>query len=179
MICVSYHNHVCNVALRSVSGKIALPIISQMALYLAPILTFTQNIGRVSRRWTKPESLRQHHAQFTPEVFENKGFLDIVPLREVDIALSWGQGGEDHRTPCTNRGRQIKWYKDLWLSRLRRLWRLLLCLVAKTVRRCMSHRMQQHSSRSTTTSWFTSAYCFGRAFRPVQPALPPRGGAYG
>ena len=148
-------------------------------LYLDRPAVLAQNMDAPARDCTRLESLLQHCAQFALEVFENKAFLPIVESREVDIALSWGQGGEDRSKPCTNRGRQIQWYKDFLLSRLRRSWRLLPFRAAKTVRRCNSHQMQQHNSRSITTSWFTSAHCFGRAFGPVLPASFLAGGADG
>jgi hypothetical protein len=47
------------------------------------------------------------------------------------------------------------------------------------VRRCNFHLTQQRNSRSITTSWFTNAHCFGRAFGPVQPAHSFAGGVYG
>lgn len=147
--------------------------------YLEAALTIAPNIGGTKRMPSKSESLLQHCAQFAVEGFENKVFLSIVPLREVDIALSWGQGGKDHPKPRINRGRQIQWYKDFLLLRLRRSWRWLPFRAAKTVHRCNSRRMQQHNSRSITASWFTSAHCFGRAFGPVHPALPNCGGANG
>ncbi len=140
---------------------------------------FVPNMGLRLPQAEKSESLRQQRVQFALEVIENTHFLANVAVREVDIALSWGQGGKDRSKPCINRGRQIQWYKDFLLSRLQRLWRLLPYPAAKTVRRCVLHQMQQHNSRSITTSWFTSAYCFGRAFGPVHPALPVNGGARG
>ena len=161
------------------NGEIAPPQVAGTTPYLASHLPFARNMGRTQPACLKSESLLQHYAQFALEVIENTVFLAIVPSREVDIALSWGQGGKDHRKPCINRGRQIQWYKDFLLSRSQRLWRLLPFLAAKTVRRCRSRRMQQHNSRSITTSWFTSAYCFGRACGPVHPAPHPNGGAIG
>jgi len=174
-----HHRIATCTATRRVSGG-KLPFVLPVRLpYLARSRAIARNV--VARMWkrTKVEPFLQHHAQFTLEAFENKAFLSIVIPREVDIALSWGQGGEDRSKPCINRGRQIQWYKDFLLSRLRRSWRLLPFRAAKTVRRCNSHQMQQHNSRSITTSWFTSAHCFGRAFGPVLPAPFLAGGAYG
>lgn len=147
--------------------------------YLEAGLSIAPNIGETKPVRSKSESLLQHRAQFASEVFENKVFLSSVTLREVDIALSWGQGGKDHPKPCINAGRQIQCCKDLLLLRLRRSWRLLPFRAAKTARRCNSRRMRQHNRRSITASWFTSAHCFGRAFGPVHPALPICGGANG
>ena len=174
-----HHRIATCTATRRVSGG-KLPFVLAVRLpYLGCSRAVAQNIVALQLIRTKVESLLQHHAQFTSEVFENKAFLSIVNPREVDIALSWGQSGEDRSKPCINRGRQIQWYKDYLLSRLRRSWRLLPFRAAKTVRRCNSLQMQLHNSRSITTSWFTSAHCFGRAFGPVLPAPFLAGGAYG
>ena len=126
-----------------------------------------QNIGACAGTRQKPESLTQHCAQFASEVFENNAFLSIPVSREVDIALSEGQGGKDHRRPCITEGRQEQWYKDYWLLQLQRLWRLLLCRAARTGLHPTSRRMQLHNSRLITTSWFTSNNSFGRACEPV------------
>ena len=159
------------------NGEIAPPQVAGTTPYLASHLPFARNMGRTQPACLKSESLLQHYAQFALEVIENTVFLAIVPSREVDIALSWGQGGEDHRKPCINRGRQIQWYKDFLLFRSRRSWRLLPSPAAKTVRRCKSHLTQLRNSRSITTSWFTNAHCFGRALGPVHPVHALTGGA--
>lgn len=147
--------------------------------YLAAVLVCAQNIVGCAVMRRRFESLLQHHAQSTVEVFENKAFLPIVKSREVDIALSMGSGGADHRKPCTTKGRQEQWYKDFWLSQLQRSWRLLRYRAAKTVNRCKLRQMQPHNSRSTTTSWFTDDCFLGWALRPVRFFPQTLGGAHG
>jgi len=142
-------------------------------------VTFAQNIDAILRVDANSESLRQHCTQFVLEAFENTVFLSILKLREVDIALSWGQGGKDRRTPCINRGRQKQWYKELWPLWWRRLWRLWPFRAAKTVHRCGLHLTRPHNRPSITTDWFTKDCFFGRAFGPVRFALVISGGTDG
>lgn len=148
-------------------------------LHMGQTVACAQNIDLCAQRRAEPESLSQHYAQFALEVFENKEFLPMLSLREVDIALSKGQGGTDHRRPCITEGRQEQWYKEYWLLQLRRLWRLLLCRAARTGLHPTSRRMQLHNSRLITTSWFTHNNFYGRAYGPVLSAPLMFGGADG
>lgn len=138
-----------------------------------------QNIDTRAAMRPRPESLSQHYAQFVLETFENKEFLPIVELREVDIALSKGQGGTDRLKPCITEGRQEQWYKDYWLLQLQRSWRLLLCRAARIGLHPTSRRMQRRINRSITTGWFTRNNFIGRTFGSVHFALPTVGGANG
>ncbi len=125
------------------------------------------------------ESFRQHYTQFALEPFENAVFLDTEYPREVDIALSMGQGGKDRSVPSQKRGRQQEWYKDFWLLQLRRLWRLSLFRVVNIGLYPTSRRMQPCISRSITTSSLTSINFYGRALGPVLFAPSLIGGAHG
>ena len=164
---------------QSGGGGKALSRRTQCPLYLEPAVTFAQNMDAAAQIGPKSESLQQHCTQFVLEAFENKEFLSKLTSREVDIALSWGEGGKDHRKPCINRGRQEKWYKDSWPSRWQRLWRLWPYRAAKTVRRCRLHLMRLHKCPSITTGWFTKDCFFGRAFGPVRFARVISGGTHG
>lgn len=138
-----------------------------------------KNIGRRPVIRAVAESLMQHRTQFALEVFENKVFLLIITLCEVDIAPLWDKGGADRLQTHTNRGRQEEWYKDYWLLQLRRSWRSWLSRAARTEHRCNFPRMQQHSSMSISTNWCTRTNFFGRACGPVRSFPMLRGRSNG
>lgn len=141
--------------------------------------SLAQNMRGCAGMRRSPESLRPHWIGFALEPIEKKRFSAKVPARDVDIALSWGQGGNDHWQPCTTRGRQEKWYKDYWPSQSLHLWRLSAFRAANTVPRCMSHRTLLQLTRSLSTATFTSKLSSGRAFGPVRHPLAPEDVAYG
>ncbi len=152
----------------------------QIARYiLGHDMWFAQDVRDCAEMRRLPESLLPHCIGFALEPVENKQFSANVSARDVDIALSWGQGGNDHWQPCTARGRQEKWYKDYWPSQSLHLWRLWAFRAAKTALRCKAHRRLLQHRRSLSTATFTSIYCFGRAFGPVRHPLSPEDVAYG
>jgi len=173
------HNPRCRQFALDGNGGKALPERARRSLYLEPAATFAQNMDAAPQARANSESLWQHCTQFVLEAFENTVFLSRLALREVDIALSWGKGGKDHRKPCINRGRQEQWYKDSWPSRWQRLWRLWPFRAAKTVHRCGLLLMRPHKCPSITTDWFTKDCFFGRAFGPVRFARVMSGGTHG
>lgn len=158
---------------RGVDGRVCLCLPAHCSMVTV------QKIGGYAISCLTSESFRQHYTQFALEPFENAEFLDTADSREVDIALSKGQGGKDRSVPSQKRGRQQEWYKDYWLLQLRHLWRLSLFRVAKIGLYPTSRRMQPCISKSITTSFLTSINSFGRAFGPVLFAPSAVGGAHG
>lgn len=170
-------------AWQAVLGKFALRGVAfgapEPGYILGEDMKRAQDICVCARMRLSDESLVPHCIGFAVETIESKQFSARVPARDVDIALSWGQGGNDHWQPCTARGRQEKWHKDLWPSQSLPLWRLSAFRAVKTVLRCTSLRTTLQHKRSLSAATFTSRLCFGRAFGPVRHSLGLDGVAHG
>ena len=148
-------------------------------LHLGPLLHLSQDMGIWAARRSPVESLLQHYAHFALEVFENKGFLPILQLREVDIAPSWDVDGSRHRQSRNTEGRQQQWYKDFWHLPSQRWWRLLGFRAARTVRRSRSPLTRPHSKLSNTTGWSINLQTPGRVGRLARTLPFQKEGSHG
>lgn len=146
----------------------AAPLTRKPSYILGRKLACARDMGSCAKTCLSGESKAPHCTDFALEPVENKQFLNILSAREVDIALSWGQGGKDRQKPCTVRGRQEQWYKEYWPSHSLHFWRLSAFRAVKTVLRCKSHRTLLQLKWRSAAAAFTSRPSIGRAFGSVR-----------
>ena len=83
----------------------------------------TQNMGYSLRRPFAHGAPTSHQSHFAPEMYEIKAFLTMLVPCDDRIAPSWGRAGTNQTAPCSNRGRQQKWYKEFSPLHSQRFWR--------------------------------------------------------